>query len=80
MTATDGMRYYTGGLNVPRKIPPGRVLDHNHIRHTIRTPHGWRGFRCWTWPKGKVPRNFRRCKCGWSGLPHYAQLRDLYLA
>ena len=27
--------------------------------------------RCWTWPKDKVPRNFKRCRCGWSGLPHY---------
>ena len=34
-------------------------------------PDGQNGFRCWTWPLGKVPRNFKRCKCRWSGLPHY---------
>jgi hypothetical protein len=29
-------------------------------------------FRAWTWPKAEVPRNFKKCNCGWSGLPHYA--------
>ena len=42
------------------------------LLHTARTPNGVRGFRWWTWPKGEVPSDFKPCKCGWSGLPHYA--------
>jgi hypothetical protein len=66
-----GRRFYNR-FGVPRTIPAGRVLAHNHIRHTVDTPHGLNGFRCWTWPQGEVPRNFMHCECGWSGLPHYA--------
>lgn len=62
------MRYLT---KPPRRIAPGRVLVHNHIAHTIDMESGENGFRCWTWPKGELPRHFKRCKCGWSGLPHY---------
>jgi hypothetical protein len=54
---------------VPKSIPPGRVLAHNHIRHTVDMPPGVNGFRAWTWPKGKHLRHFLRCNCGW---PHYA--------
>lgn len=66
----DGFRGWNGS-NVPKKVPVGRVLAHNRVTHTADMPHGANGFRCWTWPKGKVPRHFKRCKCGWSGLPHY---------
>jgi hypothetical protein len=48
------------------------VLAHNHIAHTTGMGSGINGFRCWTWPKGKVPRGFKHCNCGWSGLPHVA--------
>jgi hypothetical protein len=68
-TKPDGMRYC--GAGVPRKVPEGRVLAHSHVRHTVDQENGERGFRCWTWPKDKVPSNFKLCKCGWSGLPHY---------
>lgn len=60
-----------GIMRLPR-IPEGHVLAHNHIMHTVFMPRGLNGFRWWTWPKEKKPRNFIRCKCGWSGLPHYA--------
>jgi hypothetical protein len=66
---TKDMRYC--GSGVPKRVPAGRVLAHNHVQHTIDQADGVRGFRCWTWPKDKVPRNFKPCKCGWAGLPHY---------
>jgi hypothetical protein len=69
MKEDKNMRYC--GSGVPTKVPKGRVLAHNHILHTVDMPNGENGFRCWTWPKDKVPRTFKRCKCGWSGLPHY---------
>ena len=55
---------------VPREIPPGMVLVHNQVRHTLKTRTGVRGFRAWftTAP----PRGFKKCGCGWSGLPHYS--------
>jgi hypothetical protein len=68
---TNGKRYFNKPLRVPRSIPAGRILAHNHVQHTVDMGYGVNGFRCWTWPKDKVPRNFKRCKCGWSGLPHY---------
>lgn len=67
---SDGSRYYAR-LVMPRKISQGRVLAHNRVRHTVDMPNGRNGFRCWMWPQGKVSRNFKRCKCGWSGLQHY---------
>jgi hypothetical protein len=59
--------------SVPRAVPEGHVLAHNHIRHRERTRHGTNGFRCWMWPKADVPREFTPCTCGWSGLPHVAE-------
>ena len=55
---------------VPREIPLGMVLVHNQVRHTLKTRTGVRGFRAWftTAP----PRGFKKCGCGWSGLPHYS--------
>ena len=64
------MRY--GGAGIPRKIPTGRVLAHNHVRHAVDMTQGVNGFRWWTWEKGKQPRHFLRCDCGWAGLPHFA--------
>jgi hypothetical protein len=68
----DGKKYAAMGQRAPREVPKGEVLAHNHIMHTLRTPNGIRGFRWWTWPKAKVPANFKPCDCGWSGLTHYA--------
>jgi hypothetical protein len=70
MSKTAKLMRYVG--YIPKSVPPDRVLAHNHIRHTVDMPIGMNGFRAWTWPKGKQPRRFLRCKCGWSGLPHYA--------
>jgi hypothetical protein len=69
MRKSDGFR--DCGL-FPRKVPAGRVLAHNEVQHTNVMNWGTYGFRCWTWPKEKVPRDFVNCPCGWSGLPHVA--------
>jgi hypothetical protein len=66
---TNGMRY---GRGVPRTIPEGRVLAHNHVAHGDNWPCGPNGFRWWTWPKENKPRWFVRCSCGWMDLPHFA--------
>lgn len=50
---SEGRRYHDK-IEVPRTVPAGRVLAHNHVRHGFLTPHGMRGFRCWTWPKDQV--------------------------
>lgn len=63
-------RYVNGGT-VPKSIGKGRVLAHNHVRHTIDMPCGVNGFRAWTWARAQKLRHFVRCGCGWSGLPHY---------
>lgn len=71
--AVDAARYadmrYCRNSAVPRSIPAGRILAHNHVQHTIDMPNGVNGFRCWS--QRNVPPNFKRCRCGWSGLPHY---------
>jgi hypothetical protein len=56
----------------PQTVSKGRVLAHNHVRHTVDMHSGRNGFRAWTWPKENKPRGWVRCGCGWSGLPHYA--------
>jgi len=62
---------YVAVFQFPKSVGKGRVLAHNHVAHTVDMPCGLNGFRCWTWPEGEKPRHFKRCKCGWSGLPHY---------
>jgi len=59
------------GRFIPRTIPPGRVLVHNHVMHDVDTPPGWNGFRAWTQDKNDEPAALVRCPCGWAGLPHY---------
>ena len=59
---------------MPKSIGKGRVLMHNHIRHSVDTPCGENGFRTWT--DDRPPRSFKRCECGWSGLPHYSEVPD----
>jgi hypothetical protein len=53
----------------PHKLKPGWTLAHNHVRHTIDMGHGRNGFRGW-WFTQYVPKDFKACGCGWSGLPH----------
>lgn len=69
LNAPKGMRYVRMGT-IPTSIRPGRVLMHNHIRHTIDMPCGQNGFRAWT--DTAPPPGFVKCPCGWAGLPHYA--------
>jgi hypothetical protein len=55
---------------IPKEVPEGRVLMHNHVRPTTRL--GSWGFRAWL--DDHVPDNFARCDCGWApGLVHYAR-------
>jgi hypothetical protein len=61
---------YVNADTVPKSVGAGRVLMHNHIRHSVDMPCGWNGFRAWT--DIKPPPGFKRCRCGWSGLPHYS--------
>jgi hypothetical protein len=63
-------RYVRDGT-VPRKLKYGYVLCHNHMMHTDDMPCGVGGFRAWFNPEGP-PTDFIECRCGWSGMPHYA--------
>ncbi|MGB9392467.1 MAG: hypothetical protein WCB70_21105 [Xanthobacteraceae bacterium] len=56
---------------IPRKVPEGKFLWHNHVQHCVGMPHGWNGFR---YRYGMLPVNYRkfeRCQCGVTELPHY---------
>lgn len=61
------MRYVSTG-KMPRSIPTGMVLVHNHVKHEADTPAGFNGFRAW---KQSPAAGLLKCKCGWAGLPHY---------
>jgi hypothetical protein len=53
---------------VPRTVPPGRIVVHNHVRPPgfPNIPLGFNGFRAWTEPEGTPERV--RCECEWP--PH----------
>ena len=58
-----------GGL--PRKVPEGKFIWHNHVQHSVGMSPGLNGFRCWN---GLLPidyRQFERCHCGWIDLSYY---------
>jgi hypothetical protein len=61
-----------GVFRVPKSVGAGRVLCHNHVKHTDDMPCGFNGFRAWTCDAAGKPRGFVKCPCGWSGMPHYA--------
>ena len=70
---------YVRAFVVPRKVPRGRVLVHNHIRPVGFRPDypvGWSGFRAWTM---KPHPSVGVCKCGWAPLVrrHYRVARRL---
>jgi hypothetical protein len=73
----EGMHYYKG-IGRPRVVPAGFELYHNHIRHTADMPNGENGFRFWLVERaqqlGFQQLGFRRCQCGWAGLPHYSRV------
>ena len=52
----------------PRMIPAGRVLVHNHTKHSKVTKVNLNGFRAWY---QKPNETLVPCKCGWARLPHY---------
>ena len=56
------------GFRSPDKLPKGRVLVHNHIKHTVDMPDDLNGFRCWT---QDMEGELIRCGCGWRGVEHY---------
>jgi hypothetical protein len=66
--------HYCRELTIPRAIPTGNVLVHNHVRHAADTPCGINGFRAWM---QNPDHGLERCKCGWSGLPHYRVKRNV---
>ena len=61
---------YVNGETVPKSVPKGRVLVHNHVIHGTHWPCGVNGFRAWT--STKPPPGFVPCPCGYAGLEHYA--------
>ena len=65
------MRYLS---RIPKKIPKGRVIAHNHVIHGPDWPAGINGFRFWSWPADEMCEHdhFVLCPCGWSGLEHHA--------
>ena len=70
----EPVRYVRLGT-IPKSIPAGHVLVHSHLAHAVGQPSGVEGFRAWT---QKPSRRLVRCKCGWSGLPHYRVRRMTY--
>ena len=50
----------------PRMIPAGRVLVHNHTKHSKVTKVNLNGFRAWY---QKPNETLTPCKCGWARLP-----------
>ena len=61
------------GQGVPRAVPRGRILVHNHVRPVGMTPGtraGDHGFRAWTM---KPHASVELCTCGWAPLvrQHY---------
>jgi hypothetical protein len=81
----DQYKWDTRNIDITRKPkyadgvrPSGRIIAHNHIRHTAKMPAGLNGFRTW-YDFLNDPRHFKRleeregyeptkyfvCKCGW---------------
>jgi hypothetical protein len=53
-----------GHLTVPRCVPKGRVLAHNHVRHWDQHPNTLNGFRWWTWWEEDVPETSCLARAG----------------
>lgn len=49
--------------HVPRRLAPGRVLVHNHVRPQV--PLGRNGFRAWTQRRDDT---LEPCPCDWAGV------------
>ena len=48
-------------FNLPKAVPVGKVLVHNHVRPTLRL--GFAGFRAWLDDPGGA---YEICDCGWA--------------
>lgn len=64
-----GTRAVRGGT-VPKKIPDGMLLHHNHVMHGPGWSCGINGFHAWFSPHRF--KGFILCPCGWVPLKHYA--------
>jgi hypothetical protein len=62
-----GDRYFS---RVPKVVPAGRIVVHNHIRHTADTPPGANGFRAWTTPEPNLTRDYAVVPCGCDWATH----------
>ena len=47
---------------LPRAVPDGRILVHNHVRPTRQI--GMRGFRAWLGSPGE--KRYEICPCEWA--------------
>jgi hypothetical protein len=56
---------------IPRKVPEGKFIWHNHVQHCVGMGHGLNGFRYHSELLPIDYRNFERCHCGVIDLPHY---------
>ena len=62
---TTAKRYV--GSGVPRVVPAGKALVHNHVRPVdfdSRTPVAYMGFRAWI--QAPDAKALRVCRCGWA--------------
>ena len=58
---------------VPRMVPEGMFLWHNHVQHCVGMGNGVNGFRYWHATLPVDHRKFMRCQCGVVDLPHYSR-------
>ena len=74
MTAAERHLDYVTGI--PKALPPGKVLVHNHVIPQLVL--GRNGFRAWTQP---LDDTLELCECNWGGvdlhgLAHY-RVKDI---
>lgn len=50
--------------SIPKTVPPGLVVVHNHVRPTRRL--GSRGFRAWLAVREPAEYKIVRCPCSWA--------------
>lgn len=75
-TSAKSTQRYIPMFTLPRVIPAGRIVVHNHVRPVgfPDVPLGWMGFRAWTdVPTGQIARHGEPyrvivCRCDWA--PH----------
>ena len=73
---------------VPRAIPPGRILVHNHVLPPAREEFGnevptyklgFNGFRAWLTDPTRTDYKVEVCDCDWAAElgPHYRVVRQV---